>query len=105
MNIDCANCVSSVCETGHVEAVPERCPMRGDFPDFQTLYAGGEARQLVYQATLIEAEGYGRWTRMEETAELARRMGYRRPDRCLHRRPACRTRRRDRLTASPRDPT
>ena len=78
MAVDCANCVSNVCSTGRRDVVPEHCPMRGDFPDFQALYARGEQRRLIYESTLVEAEAYGRWTRIAETVELARRMGYRR---------------------------
>jgi uncharacterized metal-binding protein len=78
MTINCADCSGTICETGHTEAVPDNCPMRGDFPDFGTLYSPQPWNELAYQAAIIEAEGYGRWTRAHEIAELARRMEYRR---------------------------
>jgi uncharacterized metal-binding protein len=51
--------------------------MRGDFPDFKTLYAAQPWRDIAYHAALIEAEGYGHWPRIQEIAELSRRMSYR----------------------------
>ncbi len=62
-----------------VEAMsfPKTCPMRGDFPDFETLYAPQPWRDIAYHAALVEAEGYGRWPRIKEVAELSRRMSYR----------------------------
>jgi uncharacterized metal-binding protein len=78
MTINCADCSGTICETGHTEVVPDNCPMRGDFPDFGALYSPQPWKELAYQAAIIEAEGYGRWTRAHEIAELAHRMGYHR---------------------------
>ncbi|NIQ52148.1 MAG: DUF1847 domain-containing protein, partial [Gammaproteobacteria bacterium] len=50
--------------------------MLGPFPEFETLYADGSTRSLAYHAACVEAEGYGRWTRIREIAELAGRMSY-----------------------------
>ncbi|KPJ95726.1 MAG: hypothetical protein AMS18_02395 [Gemmatimonas sp. SG8_17] len=47
--------------------------MRGDFPAFAALYSNAQRIQAV-QAALIEAEGYGRWTRLREIAEFAHRI-------------------------------
>jgi uncharacterized metal-binding protein len=52
--------------------------MRDDFPEFSRLYPPGHWREIAYQAALVEAEGYDRWPRVREIAELSRRMGYRR---------------------------
>ncbi|MEX0891606.1 MAG: DUF1847 domain-containing protein, partial [Gemmatimonadota bacterium] len=49
--------------------------MWGPFPAFDTLYQDRALRQLAYQATLVEGEGYGRWTRLDEVVELAARLG------------------------------
>jgi uncharacterized metal-binding protein len=78
MAVDCADCVAHVCSTGHRHALPDKCPMHDEFPEFDHLYPSGRWRELAYQAALVEAEGYGRWCRAREIAELSRRMGYRR---------------------------
>ena len=50
--------------------------MHGEFPEHEELYSSDERRHLAKQAALVEAEGYGRWTRIREVAELATRMEY-----------------------------
>jgi uncharacterized metal-binding protein len=78
MAVDCASCDRYACQVGRLDATPDDCPMRGPFPSFEELYATDESRRLLYHSARVEAEGYGRWTRLREVAELARRMEYRR---------------------------
>lgn len=78
MTIECASCSRYACQVGRLDATPDDCPMNGPFPDFEELYASDDAKRLLYQAARVEAEGYGRWTRIHEVAELAQRMEYRR---------------------------
>jgi len=52
--------------------------MREDFPDDRELYSSDSDRQVAYHSAVVEGLGYGRWTRLREVAEYARRMGYRR---------------------------
>jgi uncharacterized metal-binding protein len=52
--------------------------MHGPFPDFDELYGDESVRALAYEAARVEGTGYGRWSRVQEVAELAERMGYRR---------------------------
>jgi uncharacterized metal-binding protein len=52
--------------------------MHGAFPPFNELYGREQDRRLAYHAACVEAEGYRRWTRIREVAELSRRMGFRR---------------------------
>lgn len=52
--------------------------MFGDFPQLEELYPDPLSRALLKNAALIEARGYGRWTRLRETAEFARLMGFQR---------------------------
>jgi len=78
MAVDCANCVSEVCSTGQLHALPDDCPMQGDFPDFGKLYRDTPWWEIAYQAALVESDGYERWTRIREVAEFCRRMKYRR---------------------------
>jgi len=76
MSVECAKCKSFACRTGHSDAVPENCPMRADFPQFDELYGTADRRDAAYQSALVEALGYCRWTRLREIAEYAQRMGY-----------------------------
>jgi uncharacterized metal-binding protein len=75
MHVDCASCDRYACRVGRVDATPDDCPMRGPFPAYEELYATDEARRLLYHSARVEAEGYGRWTRVREVAELSRRLG------------------------------
>jgi tRNA-Thr(GGU) m(6)t(6)A37 methyltransferase TsaA len=61
-----------------VEAAPDFCPMRGEFPEFEDLYPEGGTRDLLTRAALVEAGGYCRWTRLREIAEFARLMEFER---------------------------
>jgi len=78
MTLECATCRPYACRTGRIESAPEACPMHGPFPAFERLYTSEATLRLAYHAARIEAEGYCRWTRIREVAELARRMGYQR---------------------------
>jgi uncharacterized metal-binding protein len=50
--------------------------MHGDYPQFDELYATDGTRHFAYEAALVESTGYGRWTRLQEIAEFAKRMAY-----------------------------
>ena len=74
----CAECKVFVCRTGHLEAAPENCPMRDEaLVDTRSSLQDPLLRQMARESALIEAEGYCRWTRVEETMEFARRLGVR----------------------------
>jgi len=49
--------------------------MHGDFPEFEELYGDPVSRALLVNAALVEASGYGKWTRLREVGELSRLMG------------------------------
>ena len=75
----CAECKIFVCRSGHLEAAPENCPMRdGNVTNTREFLAEPTLRRMARESALVEADGYLRWTRVEETMEFARRMGYRR---------------------------
>jgi len=75
MPVDCSQCKTVVCRTGHVDSPPENCPIREGFPAFEELYSTSEARDAAFHAARIEADGYCEWTRIRELAELATRTG------------------------------
>jgi len=77
MTVHCADCKAYVCRRGGpMEATPDFCPMRGDFPEFEELYSEGEDLALLSQAALVESGGYCRWTRVREVGEFCKLMEY-----------------------------
>jgi uncharacterized metal-binding protein len=46
--------------------------------DTRDIYAEPELRRMMNVSGSIPADGYGKWTRLEETIEFALRMGYKR---------------------------
>ena len=74
MSLECAKCTNYPCRVGRTDLGPDACPMQGDFPAFEALYGDEGQRSRAIQAALIEAEGYGRWTRLKEVAEFANRI-------------------------------
>ena len=78
----CAECPASVRACGSNEAGvrgPGFCPGKID-PDTQALararYNNPENGRMAREAALVEAEGYCKWTRVQEVIEFAQRMGW-----------------------------
>jgi uncharacterized metal-binding protein len=78
MTVRCAVCGSYVCRGGNRDAGPDFCPMHGEFPALESLYPDSTSLEFLRSAALIEARGYGRWTRLREVGEFSRLMGFRR---------------------------
>ena len=79
----CAYCPGTVraCRQGEAEERgPGFCPSKVD-PDTQgfarALYDDPETRRIAMESAKVEAEGYCKWTRVEEIVQFARKMGYR----------------------------
>ena len=73
----CAECGRLACHAGDGRAFPEGCPAPdGADDELVGQYLEGEDASLARQAALVEAHGYGRLTRLEETMDFARRSGY-----------------------------
>jgi uncharacterized metal-binding protein len=79
----CAYCPPKLraCRDGEsAERGPGFCPTKVD-PPVQALararYDEPDTRRLAREAAVVEAEGYCRWTRVEEIVQFARRMGFR----------------------------
>jgi uncharacterized metal-binding protein len=59
------------------EALPDNCPMvTTDLTDTREIYADAKNREIARVSAIVEATGYVRWTRVEETMEFARRLGF-----------------------------
>jgi uncharacterized metal-binding protein len=78
----CAYCPDTVraCRVGESEERgPGFCPTKVD-PDSQqaarALYEDPETRKISRESAMVEAEGYCKWTRVEEIVQFAKRMGY-----------------------------
>lgn len=79
----CAYCPSTVraCRQGtSAERGPGFCPSQVDaltLGEARPLYDAPDTRQFAQTAAIVEGEGYGKWTRVEEIVAFAKRMGYR----------------------------
>lgn len=74
----CTKCGSQTCEQETAQRHPAHCPgadaeSRGD----RDAYVGDDL-MLAHNAALVEAEGYCRLTRVQETMEFARHCGFER---------------------------
>jgi uncharacterized metal-binding protein len=79
----CAYCPPTVraCRQGESDRRgPGFCPTKVDpqaLAAARADYACAETRTVSREAAVVEAEGYCRWTRVEEIVQFARRMGFR----------------------------
>lgn len=79
----CAYCPPTVraCRQGESERRgPGFCPTKVDpqaLAAARTGYGSPETRTVSREAAVVEAEGYCRWTRVEEIVQFAKRMGFR----------------------------
>ena len=81
--LDCARCGINPCSTlGQPNRSHDGCPMTTReeiLVKASKVYdQNDQVRNMAHAAALVEAEGYMRWTRIEDTIEFARRMGFRR---------------------------
>jgi uncharacterized metal-binding protein len=80
--IDCAACGANPCEsTGSRNQSFDGCPMNTAEEILEKAIGAYEEnsklREMARAAAFVEAKGYMRWTRVEDTMEFARAMGYR----------------------------
>ena len=71
--IDCAACGINPCSTGNSNQSFDRCPMntaKEVLENASKVYKS-ELREMAHAAALVEAKGYMRWTRVEDTMEFA----------------------------------
>jgi len=76
---NCANCGTFACREGRLEKAPDHCPMHeyGDlYAEAAAEYQKNAVSNIARQAAVVEAAGYGVWTRLEEIIEFAWRAGF-----------------------------
>jgi len=78
--LDCAACGVNLCEEGGQNESFDGCPMNTSediLLKASRLYEGTEElREMARAAAIVEASGYMKWTRVEDTMEFARRLGF-----------------------------
>lgn len=74
----CANCVLRGCSEGNIEKTPLNCPSKEkDIQDkAKKLYLEKENYKIAHNAAIVEAEGYGTKTRIEEIISFAKKCEY-----------------------------
>ena len=76
---ECATCGSVACRSNQKEKAPPNCPMdqfQEVYEEAMQEYRKPEINRMARVAAIIEATGYGRWTRLEEIMEFAWRMDF-----------------------------
>jgi uncharacterized metal-binding protein len=79
--LDCATCGVNPCATaGEANRSHNACPMTTTeqvLTEASKVYdRDGQIRSMAHAAALVEAKGYMKWTRVEDTIEFARLMGF-----------------------------
>lgn len=75
--MDCTTCKAERCKKPE-GALPKGCPMGEDelLKEAQSLLRKEENLAFFQAVAKVEAEGYGRWPRVREIAEICKRMGW-----------------------------
>jgi len=78
--LDCTACGSNPCYSlGRGNHALDGCPMTAAealLESANRVYDEDPTRRIAHAAALVEAKGYMKWTRVEDTIEFARLMGY-----------------------------
>jgi len=74
----CAMCSERKCKTGELEKLPLNCPCneKEEQEKIKELYIEEENHKLAYNSALVEAEGYCKKTRLEETIDFANKCNF-----------------------------
>ncbi len=75
---NCANCALRGCSRGKIEESLPNCPNKNKEiqEKAKALYQEDENKKIAYNAALVEAEGYGQKTRIEEIIDFAKKCNY-----------------------------
>lgn len=74
----CAMCREHYCKKGELEKLPLNCPCneKEEQEKIKELYHDEENYKLAHNSALVEAEGYCKKTRLEETIDFARKCNF-----------------------------
>lgn len=73
----CASCNLRGCYRGDLSKTPKDCPsLDGAEQDQIKSFYQEEDLEMAKNAALVEAKGYGEWTRLEEIMQFAKKMNY-----------------------------
>ena len=74
----CAMCSQHHCKIGELEKLPLNCPCneQEEHEKIKKLYLEDENYKLAYNSALVEAEGYCKKTRLEETMDFANKCNF-----------------------------
>lgn len=74
----CADCAAQACGMESPGTLPENCPMRDQdlMKEAFSVYGEEGVHDFYIMSSSVEALGYGQWTRLKETAEFCKAMGY-----------------------------
>ncbi len=81
VKVDCAICPTQACRTPERDKGPNFCPTKTMKPVIEEAlerYRDPQVREFARAASHIEAEGYCRWSRLEETIRFCHRMRFHR---------------------------
>lgn len=78
--VKCTSCGKWSCHSGDLDKLPTQgfCPMierKDALVDARRLYEDPTKRRISQEAAIVEATGYCKWSRVEETMEFANRIG------------------------------
>lgn len=77
--LNCGKCGKYACHTVDDNDYPKVCPTQDEqelLAEALKLYEDEENHKLAYNAAKVEAEGYCKWTRLEETIDFMKKCGY-----------------------------
>ncbi len=73
----CVKCAKPLCHFGIKEGVPVFCPSvnkEEDLSEARTALRDEESSHVAREASRVEGTGYGKWTRVQEVVEFAKRL-------------------------------
>ena len=76
-NFTCADCLTKACYHHEMDKLPEKCPTRRCPENENLKFYTDEEMEIARAAARVEADGYGKLTRLEEIMAFSYRMGYR----------------------------
>lgn len=77
--LTCADCQKKACKTDSIEGAPQNCPMRTHaalYASMPEAYHAPQTAAFYQNSCKMESQGYCQWSRVRETLEFCKAMGY-----------------------------